>query len=196
MVHENRKEDFKRIVLQNKRTVFSFNELVLLLNESNIQRLKQKVNYYVGTHLLLNIRKGIYAKPNYNIQELGCKIYTPAYISLESVLQEAGIIFQYFNTLTIVSYLSRQIEVGGKQFQFRKIKNTVLLNTDGIKRGSSGLNIATPERAFLDVLYLNKSYYFDNPNILDKTKIAQMAPIYKSSQLNLKIKKVFKDAGY
>jgi len=44
-------------------------------------------------------------------------------------------------------------------------------------------NIATPERAFLDMLYLNGKYYFDNLHILDKKTVVKLLPIYNSQAL-------------
>jgi hypothetical protein len=44
---------------------------------------------------ILNPRRGIYAKPNYKIEELGCLLDTPSYISLEYVLQRAGVINEH-----------------------------------------------------------------------------------------------------
>ena len=93
---------------KNKRTVFSLQEIALLLDESNFVRLKQRIHYYVRTKKLKNPRRGIYAKENYSREELACKIYLPAYISMEYVLQKAGIIFQYYQYMTIISYLSRK----------------------------------------------------------------------------------------
>jgi hypothetical protein len=51
--------------------------------------------------------------------------------------------------------------------------------------------IATKERAFLDTLYLNKNYYFDNISVLDKEKIFEILPIYKSKSLEKKVKEIY-----
>jgi len=47
----------------------------------------------------------------------------------------------------------------------------------------NNINIATPERAFLDMLYLNKDFYFDNLHVLDKKKVAKLIPVYNSQTL-------------
>ena len=106
----------------------------MLIGETNFQSLNKKLNYYVRTGKLLNPRKGVYTKPNYDPVELACIIYTPSYISLEYVLQKSGIIFQYDSRITAVSYLSRGIEVAGTTYLFRKIKGEILLNTAGINQ--------------------------------------------------------------
>lgn len=190
MVHKKKESDFKTIIFQDNRTVFSLNELALLLNESNFKNIKQKVNYYVHNRVLKNVRRGIYAKTIYNAEELAAKIFVPSYISLEYVLQKSGVIFQYSEQLTLVSYLSRSVSIDQKKFIFRKIKNEILLNTLGVTRNHAGLNIATPERAFLDTLYLNKRFFFDNPTNLDRSLIEKLSPIYCSKILNSKIKEV------
>ncbi|MEG1573442.1 MAG: hypothetical protein RR328_07845, partial [Bacteroidales bacterium] len=137
-------------------------------------------------------RKGIYAKSNYNPEELACSLYTPSYISLEYVLQKAGVVFQYDERITTVSYLSRSIEIEGQTYAYRKIKGEILVITDGIIRNSN-INIATPERAFLDLIYLNKEYYFDNLNPLDKELINKLLPIYNSKTLTARVKKLLQN---
>ena len=149
---------------QNNRTVFRLKDIALMTGETNFQNLNNKLNYYVRTNKLQNPRTGIYTKPNYNAEELACTIYAPSCISLEYVLQKTGVIFQYDSRINVVSYLSRTIEVEEKEYLFRKIKGEILTNPTEIKRQDNHVNIATSERAFLDLLYLNKDYYFDNLN--------------------------------
>ena len=66
----------------------------------------------------------------------------------------------------------------------------------GIVRDSHSVNMATPERAFLDIQYLNKDFYFDNLKPLDKQKIDKIIPAYKSISLQKRVHKLFYDAGY
>lgn len=147
---------------------------------------KNRTNGYVRNGDLMNPRKGIYAKPSYDAKELACLLYTPSYISLEYVLQRAGIIFQYSEDITSVGNLSRVIEIDGKQYSYRKIKGEILVDRSGIVCDGN-VNIATPERAFLDTLYLNSSYSFDNTSSLDKQKVLSLLPIYKSKTLEKRV---------
>ncbi len=39
-------------------------------------------------------------------------------------------------------------------------------------------SIASPERAFLDILYRTKQYHFDNLEPLDWVKVYELLPIY------------------
>lgn len=186
-------QDIVFTVYRDNRTVFRLNDIALLVGETSFQSLNKKLNYYVRTGKLINPRKGIYTKPDYNPEELACIVYTPAYISLEYVLQKSGIIFQYDSGITAVSYLSRSIEVTGKTFVFRKIKGEILVNTSGIKRQVNHVNIASPERAFLDLMYLNTEYYFDNLNPLKKQIVYKLLSIYQSKSLSDRVKKVLQN---
>jgi len=85
--------------------------------------------------LLSSREKGIYAKDkNYDRLELANRIYTPSYISLETVLSREGIVFQHYEQIFLVSYLTREIICDGQKYVFRKIKDTILTNSLREKR--------------------------------------------------------------
>jgi hypothetical protein len=113
---------------------------------------------------------------------LATKIYTPSYISLETVLQKEGIVFQYYKAIFVVSYLSREILCDNQKYIFKKIKDEVLVNNLGIERKENYF-IAAKERAFLDALYLYKNYHFDNLKPLNWNLCFEIALIYKSREL-------------
>jgi hypothetical protein len=163
------------------------------VGEENFLSLNKKLNYYVRTGKLENPRKGIYAKPGYNREELACTLFTPSYISLEYVLQKAGMVFQFDSRITSVAYLSRNIEVGDQLFSFRKIKGSALVNTMGINRQTNHINVASAERAFLDLLYLDKEYFFDNLNPLNKDYVYKLLPLYQSKTLTQSVTKLLKN---
>jgi len=168
---------------KSSRTVFRIKDIAMMLGFEETTTLRKKLNYYVQTGKLLNPRRGFYAKEGYKPEELACLLYPPTYISLEYVLQRSGIIFQYDSAITNVSYLSRETEVDNQIFRYRQIKGEILINTAGIILNEDNINIATPERAFLDTIYLNKRFYFDNLHALDKQKIDKLLPIYNSQTL-------------
>ncbi len=158
-------------------------DIALLLNIEKTSSLRKILNYYVQTGKLLNPRKGFYAKEGYKPEELACLLYPPTYISLEYVLQRSGVIFQYDSAITNVSYLTRETEIGNLTFRYRQIKGEILTNTAGVILNKNNINIATPERAFLDMLYLNKNFYFDNLHILNKKTVSNLLPVYSSQIL-------------
>ncbi|GAB4219929.1 MAG: hypothetical protein Fur009_8210 [Candidatus Microgenomates bacterium] len=184
----------KNIVLElykKKQTVFTFKELFLMSPNLKKQSLKDKLKYAVKTKKLLRPRKGIYTKTNYNNFELANKIYTPSYISLETVLKKEGIIFQENSQITLVSYITRTIKINDIILNYRKIKDEVLTNKQGIIEIDNYF-IASKERAFLDALFLFKDYHFDNLIPLDFKKIFQLVKIYKNNALESRVKKYYK----
>ena len=177
---------------ESPRTVFSIGTVGMMTAESREGVLAKRLNYHVRQGRLKNPRRGIYAKKNYNAEELACLLYTPSYLSLEYVLQQAGVVFQYDSRLTSVSYLSRTVEIDGHEYCYRRVKEEILSNTMGIVC-NHGICIASKERAFLDVVYLNATYYFDNLRPLDYGMVKKILPIYDNRRMELRVRKMFED---
>jgi hypothetical protein len=159
-------------------TVFTTADLALLWGESNPELVKNRLYRYVKSGGLLRLRRGTYAKDaNFDKYELATKIFSPSYVSFETVLRDAGVVFQYYGLVTVASYQTKEIDCSGQKYSFRKIKDDILTNPIGIEnKGSCG--IASPERAFLDTVYLQKEYHFDNLSALDWKKVDEILPIY------------------
>lgn len=175
---------------KDKASVFTMQGIALAYGQGlDRKTVKNRMIGYVRRGEILNPRKGIYAKPGYDKKELACLLYTPSYISLEYVLQRAGIVFQYSDEITSVGNLSRSTEIDGTLYRYRKIKGEILIDTTGIIR-EGNVNIASPERAFLDTLYLNSNYYFDNASSLDKENVLSLLPIYNSKTLERRVSKI------
>jgi hypothetical protein len=191
-MNSSRNSDLILSVFSDARSVFSLNDVAMLTGESDFKKLNERLNYHVRKGKLLRPRKGIYVKPGYNPEELACTLYTPSYVSLEYVLQKAGVVFQYDERVTAVSYLSRSVDIENRTYAYRKIKGEILVVMQGIVR-TGNVNIATPERAFLDILYLDAAYYFDNLNPLDKNLITKLLPVYNSKTLAARVTKLLAD---
>lgn len=185
------RENIMIAISSSPRTAFNTKSIALLLNEKRDLLLTKKLNYYVQKGLLLNPRKGIYTKINPNMEELAGLVFVPSYISLQYVLQKAGVVFQYDSAITSISYLNREIEMCGQTFRYNQVKKEIAYNLEGIERRDN-INIATPERALLDMMYLNSECYFDNIDGINKRKIAQLLSIYQSPRLNERVKELFK----
>lgn len=119
--------------------------------------------------------------------ELANKIYSPSYISLDTILEKEGIIFQKYEVITVVSYLTRKIKVAGREIYYRKIKDTVLMNNFGVSR-SDNYFAACKERAFLDAVFLYRDYHFDNISDLDWDKIRSWQGYYQNKNLENRVK--------
>jgi hypothetical protein len=186
-------KDFTLEIYKSERTVFKLRDIAMLTGARNADNLKALVNYYVSKGVIKNVRKGLYVKDSYSMEELACRVYSPSYVSLETALSKAGVIFQYSSAVTAVSYLTRTIAVDGVEIVYRKIKDSVLIEDTGIER-EGNVNVAIPERAFLDRLYLSKDYYFDNVRALDQDVVEDLLDIYKCAALTKRARRIFKNA--
>ena len=170
-------------IIRSLKTVLTINDIALIWGDSNSKTIKSRLSYYVKNKDLIRIRKGIYAKnKEYGQFELATRIFTPSYISFETVLAKEGLIFQYQTKIQLASYLSRELEIDKQIYSYQKLKNTIITNSIGINN-TNETSIATPERAFLDTLYTNNNYHFDNLRSLDWEKVMTMLPIYDNKRM-------------
>jgi len=185
-----KKGDYLSSILRSKKTVISFKEIALIWGDSS-NAARVRVNYYIKTGQLYHLRRGLYAKDkNYDKFELATKIFTPSYVSFETVLTREGVVFQHYNQIFVASYLTREITCDNQIYSYRKIKNQALTNPAGVVNNKE-LSMATKERAFLDTIYINKDYHFDNLSSLNWDEVLAMLPIYSNSQMAQKVKKLY-----
>ncbi|MCL4380414.1 type IV toxin-antitoxin system AbiEi family antitoxin domain-containing protein [Candidatus Dependentiae bacterium] len=135
-------------LLRSKQTVFSVKELALLLRTIEPASLIKRLHYYVQKGELYHIRRGLYAlDKDYNRLEVATKIYTPSYISFESVLMPAGVIFQYYSQIFVATYQSLEIVCDHQSYIFRRIKPVILTTGAGVAMREA-YSIASVEELF------------------------------------------------
>lgn len=179
------------LLLRTDQTVFTFREIALLWRETDFVTAKSRVHYYVRKQELYPLRRGVYAKdPKYDRLELATRIYTPAYVSMETVLQREGVIFQSDTRIHVVSYLTREIGCDGTTYVFRKLRDSILTNPLGIQQKQYA--IASKERAFMDVLYLQKDYHFDNLSGIDWSACFELLPVYGQKSMEKRLNSYYK----
>ena len=186
------KGQFVDILLRSPKTVFSTKDIALLWGEKGGDSVRVRLSSYVKNGKLIRVRRGIYAKDkNYDRLELATRIYTPSYVSFETVLTRAGINFQYYGNIFVASYVTREIEADGQKISFLRMKDYVLSNTIGIEHAND-VYIATKERAFLDRIYISKDYHFDHLDVLNWDRVFEILPIYRNQRMNKKVQEYFK----
>ncbi len=160
-------------------TVLTIDEIAQMFPEISYKSLKDRLSYFTKTGRLRRLRSGVYAKPDYNPLELANKVYKPSYISLETVLFRGGVVFQTYQTIFVVSYLTRTLTIDHQDIQLRKMKEVVLTNMAGIDP-QTGYFMASLERAFLDAIYIYRDYHFDNLEVINWEKVEFLKGIYHS----------------
>ena len=171
------------ILLESGQTVFNVTDLAVLWQIKGTDTLKSKIYYLVKNNKLKRLHQGIFVlNEKFNKFELAGKLKNPSYISLETVLRQENVIFQYSSEITSVSNLNREYIIDDIKYTYRKIKDSILFNAKGLEQNNF-FTIATKERAFLDMLYLNKDYYFDNTDDIDWDKCKELVKIYDNKKL-------------
>lgn len=187
-----KKGEYLEILLRSSQTLFTTKDVALLWGEDQEQVITNRLTKYVAAGKLTRVRRGIYAKDkHYDRFELATRIYTPAYISFETVLTRAGLNFQHYESIFVASYVTREIEVDGQRISFIRMKGDVLSNVAGIGQ-VGGYSIASKERAFLDRIYISKDYHFDHLDVLDWDKVFALLPIYRNKRMEKKVRDYFK----
>ncbi|HEX7432751.1 MAG TPA: hypothetical protein VF326_03785 [Anaerolineaceae bacterium] len=156
------------------RKIYHSNDLALLWDITNKNTLYTTIKRYVQKGVLVPIYKGLYSTvplTQLDPLELGKSIiHRYTYLSMESVLAQAGIIAQTTYMVTFVSDLPKKVIVGSMSFLFRQLKAEYLNNPTGVTN-QNGVFVATPERAVADMLYFNSKYHFDVPESIDFKKV-------------------------
>ncbi|MEK7168786.1 MAG: hypothetical protein AAB778_02130 [Patescibacteria group bacterium] len=163
------------------QSVFTTREIALILRETNSDIVKSKINYYVKRGELFAIRRGIYSKDKeFNKFELATKLYTPSYVSFETILSKNNVVFQYDSRVHLASYVTREIEITDAKIYYKKVKSDILNNPLGIFYENKYPE-ASVERAFLDTIYIFGKRHFDNLEPIDFEKCKNMLSIYKDA---------------
>ena len=102
------------------------------------------------------------------IEEIACFLRTPSYISCEWALNRHGILLQSPVVCTVLTLetavgVSRNVRFGGVTIEFSRIAPRLFSGFET----KDGFNLAGPEKALLDTLYLRKHIPFADELELD-----------------------------
>jgi hypothetical protein len=92
------------------------------------------------------------------------------------------------NSICIISQTNKVFEYDGQKYSYHKLSSAIINNQKGIEI-KDNYRIATPERAFLDIIYLHRKYEFNNLYEIDWKKVEEILPIYDA---NIRMKKDIK----
>jgi len=163
--------DFFTIEDLEKITGFKRNYLYLQLSR------------WVKTGVLERISGGVYivSGTNIEIEKVASFLYPPNYLSFESALASYGILNLVPYTLTFATTRrTKTYKIEGREVLFRQIKKSLFFGY----REKKGAYIATPEKAFLDQLYMVKKGLATIPineidlKKLSKNKIKKLLPSF------------------
>jgi hypothetical protein len=174
-------------LLTTQKTVFTVQQIGQILGITNAITLRRKISRWGKQGFLQHLHYGIRALSHYSEKELANALKTPSYISLETVLYQEAVVFQYYgNTIFSLSNNTITFTIGDITYEYHKISEKILLNPKGIVY-QDGIAIASKERAICDRLYLSPRYYFDHLDDVNWKKLLDIAEIYQNKRLLLDI---------
>lgn len=130
-------------------------DLQKVLPYKSRQTLLVVLHRLVARGLLTRVRRGIYRVSIRSTDGalLANLLYTPSYLSFESALSRYGILSQIPYTLTFATRRrSKNMVLEGSAVEYRQLRGDLFFG----HRIENGLDIAEPEKALLDALYLMK----------------------------------------
>ena len=186
-----------------------FNINQVLLWEKDFDR--NNLTRWCRRGLLVKLRNQYYAFPEYRqvpdfSRYVANRIYSPSYISLHSALSFYGMIPEEVVQLTSVTTLkTARFENDFGTFHYQNVKTPFYFGFE-IKTMQSGrgLLFATPEKALLDLLYLNPYYKTEQDmeelrldedfmqNELDTERLNGYLSKMESKTLEQKVKRLMK----
>jgi hypothetical protein len=181
------------LLINSWKTVFRRDDIELLLDIKSVSGISNFFTRAQKQEILYRKQNGLWTLKQYWKEELACKIRKKSYVSLETVLYQAWIIFQFSpHTIFCISDDTRRHTIDGIHYQYHKIKDEILLNPLGIMVTQTTMR-ASPERAFCDLLYLYPKSSVENFEWLNRKKLEQIIQIYPQSTA-LALQKLFNDA--
>lgn len=156
--------------------------------------------------LLIRLRQGYYTFPEYLrkgdfLFYFANRIYRPSYISLHSALAFYGLIPEAVVQIVSVSSLKTiRFNNEAGQFSYKSIRDDLMFGYD-LKpiEGGRTIQLASPEKAILDLLYIYPFYntieemielrfddYFLHSD-LDLTKLHQQAQLFRNKALDKRL---------
>jgi predicted transcriptional regulator of viral defense system len=181
-----------------KYPVFSSKEAKnIFFDEPNVL---VQIAFWVKKGYIKKIEKGLYVLANalndINPMTLAMKIYPPSYLSLEFALNYHGIIPDIPGIYTsVTTRKTMRYRNAFGNFAYRKIKKELFTGYKTVTQNNISYNMALPEKAIFDYLYLNKknlkpaqSFWaesrIDEEFRFDKKKINLYKKIFKDKKIN------------
>lgn len=134
---------------------WSVADLQKVLGYKSRKTLLVALHRLVGQGVLTRMRRGIYRVSIHSTDAavLANLLYRPSYLSFESALSRYGILSQIPYTVTLATTRrSKKTTLDGTAVEYRQLRADLFFGY----RIEKGLDIADPEKALLDALYLMK----------------------------------------
>lgn len=183
------------------RGVFPTADLANCIGERTPLRLARALDTLCRNGALHRAQRGIYVTPNYDLAMLAARIFPRGYISCDSALAHHGLIgsIPEYRVAIVGTGRSRRINIAEKSIQYLALQSRLCF---GFARLQSGVPMADPEKAWLDLLYFyvkGHRFVIDPRREIDvrrlrRARIAQYLTHYANPKFVRFVKGIFRDA--
>jgi predicted transcriptional regulator of viral defense system len=140
-------------------------ELLRVLGEDPLS-LSVQISRWVRGGKLIQLRRGLYLLPERSrlrpasVDYLANLIATPSYVSLERALSIHGLIPESVPLVqSVTTGRTRTLETPLSTFVYRHVKRPWFTGYQEMQVGESRALVATPDKAFLDLVYLSSGEF-------------------------------------
>lgn len=133
--------------------VFSYSDLSSIIASGTILQNSRTIAKLTAAGILAKIQRGVYVATNYDMWLLASRLDPKSYISMDTVLAKEAIIATVPRRLVSAVRINkrcRRIETPLGEIVFHSMNRKLEF---GITVQPNGVNVAVPERAYLDLLY-------------------------------------------
>ncbi|MBN1664873.1 MAG: type IV toxin-antitoxin system AbiEi family antitoxin domain-containing protein [Deltaproteobacteria bacterium] len=165
-------------------------QLPQLVRYADVEKFTGNANVFLtraqAKGYVIRVARGVYInrlrEPMPAIEEIACFLRTPSYISCEWALNRHGVLLQSPVVCTVLTLdasvgVSRNVHFGVVTIEFSRIAPRLFNGFETM----DGFNLAGPEKALLDAIYLRKRVPFADElelDAVDKDKLLQMAGVF------------------
>lgn len=153
--------------------------------------LRVQLTRWVKKGVLIRVYEGIYAPygTEIDVVKVANQIYYPSYLSFENVLSKYGILSQvpYSLTFATTKRTKKKVILEDTQIEYTKLAGKYYFGYTF----ENGINIATPEKALVDCLYLvskgKRSLNIDELYLknVDKEKLIDVSKVFPKNTRKL-----------
>lgn len=162
----------EKIIIQFGRIVSIDNLMKVFKEEYSESSAHNRIQTLFEAGWLVRIKRGLYliienltsrSVSDISLLVIAQSINKDSYITLDSALNYYQMFDQYSKTVAAVNYKSSKLYKFEKQeFRFAKVSKKYYFGFIQIRYDGKLINMATKEKALLDYLYLDKSFYAAN----------------------------------
>lgn len=181
-----------------------FESSILLAGDVDPKLIRVQLSRWVKAGKIYQLRRGLYSiAPPYQRQQphpflVANHLQKASYVSLQSALSFYGLIPEVVNITTSVSTgRPERLDTPLGTFEFRHIKTELLFGYRMTELGEQSALIATPEKALLDLIYLQpggdspaylKELRLQNTEKLDKDLLRRQSEKFNTPKLQNAVK--------